>query len=188
MHGMVNRSIEEFVRSTYGEGAWRAAALACGADPAGFHMLRDYPAELTRQLLQAAGQPLGQSAAELAEDVGAWLAGRESLRRLLRFSGADFAEFLLSLPELPGRLRMVVPGLELPPVRVSAEGADHLIASDPGQPLWLAALSGMLHAMADDYGCLAVIAAEKTAIRVSVPLPDYAEGRPFSIGVPEGAA
>ncbi|HRO16042.1 MAG TPA: heme NO-binding domain-containing protein [Paracoccus sp. (in: a-proteobacteria)] len=188
MHGMVNRSIEEFVRSTYGEAAWQAAAVACGTDPQGFHILRDYPQELTPRLLQAAGNPLAKTAAEVAEDVGAWLAGRESLRRLLRFSGTDFAEFLLSLPELPGRLRMIVPGLEMPSIEVAGGAEGYRITSVPHQSLWLCALSGMLHALADDYGCLAVIVMDDSGLWVSIPLADYAEARPFSIGGPAAGA
>ena len=36
MHGLVNRAIEEFTRSTYGDGMWAGAAAAAGVDPRRF--------------------------------------------------------------------------------------------------------------------------------------------------------
>ena len=184
MHGMINRAIEDFVRDAYGEGAWLAVAAATGSDSRGFRLLHDYPDDLTRALLAEAGAPMGKTGPELAEDLGAWLAAQSGLRRLLRFAGSDFSEFVLSLVELPGRLRMVIPGLDLPPVQVELEGEEYRIRIANCDPL-----AGMLQAMADDYGVLAVLALERDGLRLSVPLSAYTEGRPFSISDPAvGAA
>lgn len=189
MHGMINRAIEDFVRDAYGEGAWLTVAAATGSDSRGFRLLHDYPDDLTRALLAEAGAPMGKTGPELAEDLGAWLAAQSGLRRLLRFAGSDFSEFVLSLVELPGRLRMVIPGLDLPPVQVELEGEDYRIRIASADPLWLHAVAGMLQAMADDYGVLAVLALDRDGLRLSVPLSAYTEGRPFSISDPAvGAA
>ena len=53
----------------------------------------------------------------LLEDIGTYFAFHpnvEALRRLLRFGGADFSEFLNSLDDLPDRARLAVDDLELP--------------------------------------------------------------------------
>ncbi|WP_134724701.1 heme NO-binding domain-containing protein [Paracoccus luteus] len=189
MHGMINRAIEDFVRDAYGEAAWQAVAAAAGIDAHGFRLLQDYPDDLTRALLAGAGAPMGKSAVDVAEDLGAWLAAQSGLRRLLRFAGSDFSTFVLSLAELPGRARMVVPGLILPPVQVETDGEAYRIRTDGSDPLWLHALAGMLQAMADDYGVLAVLALDGDGLRLSVPLAGYTQGRPFSISDPAvGAA
>jgi hypothetical protein len=48
--------------------------------------------------------------------------GLEPLRRLLRFGGGTFEEFLVSLEELPDRARLAMPELEMPEITLSVEG------------------------------------------------------------------
>ena len=188
MHGLVNRAIEEFVRITYGEALWVAAAAAAGVDSRGFALIRHYEAELTGRLMKELSCRLGRSPRDLAEDVGAWVARLGSIRRLLRFSGSDFSAFMMALPELHGRALMVVRGFELPRLAVTRQAGGWRLASDC-EPIWLHAVVGMLHAMADDYGVLAVIALEGRTINVIMPLADFSAGRPFSISDPTvGAA
>lgn len=188
MHGLVNRAIEEFARLTYGEAVWAAAATATGVDPRGFEMMGAYDDPLTTRLLADLGPRLGRSPEELAEDVGTWVARLPSVRRLLRFAGSDFAAFMMTLEELRGRGRMVAPGLDLPALSVRVTRHGWQVASDC-DALWLHAVAGMLHAMADDYGVLAVVEVTGGGILVDVPLVDFNAGRPFSISDPAvGAA
>ena len=65
--------------------------------------------------------------------------------------------------------------------KLTAEG--WTIVAD-AEPIWIHALSGMLRAMADDYGVLAVIEVAGDQLQVSVPLTAFSEGRPFSISDP----
>lgn len=188
MHGLVNRAIEEFVRVTYDDATWQMAAAAAGIDPRGFVLMRQYETELTGRLMRELSSRLGRSPRELAEDVGAWVSGLPSIRRLLRFAGTDFSAFMMALPELHGRARMVVRGFDLPKLTVTQQAGGWRLASDC-ELIWLHAVVGMLHAMADDYGVLAVIALEGRNVNVIVPLADFSEGRPFSIADPTvGAA
>lgn len=183
MHGLVNRAIEEFARVTYGETIWTSAAQAAGADPRGFIMMRDYDTPLTGRLMRELARRLGRSPRDLAEDVGGWVTRLGSIRRLMRFSGSDFSAFLMALPELDGRALMVVPGFELPRLAVTQQGECWHVTSDC-EPIWLHAIAGMLHAMADDYGVLALVEVEDGGVRITVPLADFSEGRPFSISDP----
>ena len=93
-----------------------------GLEAGGFEGFRRYPDALTMRLIAASAGRLAKPEAELLEDFGAWLARTEPIRRLLRFSGADFADFILTLEELPGRVRMIVPDLEMPRIAVTALG------------------------------------------------------------------
>ena len=188
MHGLVNRAIEEFARVTYGEPVWAAAAGVAGVDPRGFELMGAYEDRVTASLLAGLSVRLGRSTEEFAEDLGTWAAQRPSVRRLLRFGGSDFAAFMMTLVELRGRGQLVAPGLELPALSVRVTGQGWRVDSDC-HVLWLHAVAGMLHAMADDYGVLAVIEVRGSGILVDVPVVDFNEGRPFSISDPAvGAA
>lgn len=183
MHGLVNRAIEEFTRSTYGDGMWAGAAAAAGVDPRGFVVMRVNGDATTRTLIAELARRLSRSEGDLAEDIGAWVARIPTIRRLLRFAAPDFAGFMTVLPEMGDRITMVVRGFELPRIRVRAAAHGWCVAIE-GDGVWPHVLSGILHAMADDYGVLAVISVRPEGLSVSVPLTDFSEGRPFSLSDP----
>lgn len=183
MQGLVNRAIEGFARATYGDALWAGAARAAGCDPRGFALMRNYDDALTGNLLRELARRLSRSPRELAEDVGAWVAAIPSIRRLLRFAGPDFPSFMLALPELHGRIAMVIRGFDLPRIMLTADAGTWCVTVER-ERIWLHALGGMLHAMADDYGALAVIDLADGRIQVSVPVTNFSPGRPFSISDP----
>lgn len=188
MHGLVNRAVEEFARATYGEAVWTATARVAGVDPCGFEIMDSTEAEITGRLIAALAGQLDRLPPELAEDLGAWMAQLAPMRRLLRFAGSDFAAFMMSLEEIRERGQMVVHRLRLPVLSVMPTTSGWEIRSSC-DPLWLHAVAGMLHAMADDYGVLAVIEVAGGRVLVDVPVVDFNAGRPFSISDPTvGAA
>lgn len=189
MHGLMNRAIEGFVTHAYGTGCWHTVAEEIGLTEGGFQPFRPYPGAVTRELTAAVAQILDKPEDEVIEDVGAWLARVEWVRRLLRFSGSDFSDFVMSLEELPGRLRMVLADLVMPEIAVTVHGpqAFHItLAGDDW--LWRALLAGMLRVMSDDYGALALIADEGQSILVDVSDAQFGDGRGFDIAAHAGAA
>lgn len=183
MHGLINRSIESFLRDSYGEQAWLSIAAALEVEPAGFEPFRHYPDRLTLRLIATATRVLTKPEPELLEDVGAWLARTEPARRLLRFSGTDFADFVLALEELPGRARMVLPDLDMPRISVTAQGrAQFRVEVSHALPEWRSLIAGVLRAMSDDYGALALIVDEGSGIEVDVSDEAFFAGRDFDIG------
>lgn len=188
MHGMVNRSIEHFLRATYGDATWQDIARAGGIDPAGFNGMRQYDDGLTQAMLREASAILGKTPYDILEDTGAWLVRIEALRRLLRFSGGKFSEFVLALEELPGRARLVLPDLIIPPLTVAQLEPE--LYRVYGQGLhgglpWI--ISGALRGMADDYGVLALIEAGQNGVEMRVMMQEYAEGRPFDFAPATGS-
>ena len=187
MHGLINRSIEGFLRDTYGDAFWRAVAEASGIDPRGFQTIREYPDALSHALINNAALRLDKPETELLEDLGAWLARLESIRRLLRFSGRDFGEFLMTLDELPGRAHMVIPDLGMPRMQVTAcsgnpaGGAIRVLMPDCFQE-WRSVMAGLIRAMADDYGALGLIGVDGNAVTVQVSDSSFCEGRSFTLG------
>lgn len=189
MHGLMNRAIEGFVRHAYGTACWHAVAAEIGLAEGGFQPFRPYPGALTRELTGAVARILDKPEAEVIEDAGAWLARVEWVRRLLRFSGSDFSDFVMSLEELPGRLRMILPDLEAPEIAVTVHGPQAFriaLAGDDG--LWRALVAGTLRVMSDDYGALALIVDEGGAILVDVSDAEFGDGRGFDIAAPRAEA
>lgn len=185
MHGMVNRSIEYFLRSTYGDVVWQEIARIAGIDLAGFNGMLHYPTRVTVALLRSSAQVLGKSGFEILEDTGAWLVRLEAMRRLLRFSGGEFLEFVFALEELPGRARLVLPDLDIPPLIITQPEPELFLISGPG---WQAGLpwiiSGALRGMADDYGVLALIEPSQKGVEMRVMMQEYAQSRPFDFALP----
>ena len=190
MHGLVNRSFQNFLKDTYGALLWESVVVAAELPPQGFEALLSYDEGLTDAMIAAASQRLGKPADALLEDFGIYLAGREGLRRLLRFGGADFVDFLYSLEELPGRVRLAVPDLILADVTLShAPPARFTLVFRGGHPCLVHVMSGILQAMADDFGALALIDAtgEASSVQVDLIEASYAVPRDFILTLPDRA-
>lgn len=191
MHGLVNRSIQCFLRDTYGADVWAAVAAEAGLDAQGFEALLSYEDRLTDVVVDAAARRLAKPREALLEDVGIYLAGLEPLRRLLRFGGVDYIDFLQSLDELPDRVRLAVPELEMPDLRLVPSGPGRFaLACRAPHAGFAAVFAGVLRAMADDYGSLVLIEAggrDTGPDTVSIELLDtrFASGRRFDLARPE---
>jgi len=195
MHGLINRSIQGFLRDTYGAQAWADIAAAAGLGTEGVEALQSYDDALTDAVLAAAAGRIGRSRAALLEDMGTYLIFGQSLgwlRRLLRFGGAEFVDFLHSLDDLPDRARLAVPDLVLPPIEVTEHSANRFtVATRTGWDGYGHVLVGALRAMADDYGALAMLdhdGRRDGTETISVELLDqsFAEGRRFRLAAQGG--
>ncbi|KRW94480.1 heme NO-binding domain-containing protein [Paracoccus sp. MKU1] len=182
MHGLVNRCIEAFLRSTYGSATWQKIAAEVDVHPDGFLTWSASPDSVTHAIVIASARRFDKSLGELLEDIGAWLSRQEQIRRLLRFGGANFEEFVESLRELPGRIKLVIPDLEFPGFVVLADApGNYRIIADPHQPGLMRVLAGMLRVMADDYGSLVIISVVRDCIAIEIVLPDYSGKRRFDL-------
>ena len=191
MHGLVNRSVQCFLRDTYGADLWSAVAAEAGAPSEGFEPLMHYDDSLTDAVVDAAARQLGKQREALLEDVGIYLVALEPLRRLLRFGGAGYLDFLHSLDELPDRARLAVPDLDLPDLTLHTLAPNRFRLDCAGpRPGFGAVFAGILRAMADDYGALVLIDAGAAAggvEPVGIELLDtsFAAGRGFDLARPE---
>ncbi len=117
MHGLINRSIQSFVVDTYGRAPWVDAILLADIGFENFEALLPYDDALTLRLLDAIGARLEKPVEVVLEDLGTYLVSHpnlERLRRLLRFGGRDFLEFLFSLDDLRDRGGLAAPDLGCP--------------------------------------------------------------------------
>lgn len=194
MLGLINRAMECFMRDTYGDATWHDAIAPMELGFAEFEAMLVYDDAVTPRLLQGMSRTLGRPEPDILEDLGTYLVSHpnaQALRRLLRFGGASFAEFLHSLDDLPERARLAVSGLALPRIELREHTATTFsltVSSGPRDPKGFAhVLLGLLRAMADDYGVLVFL--EHRGRRdggeiLSVSLLDtgFATGRDFTLG------
>ena len=192
MNGLINRSIQCFLTDTHGAGLWSRVAVAAGLDFENFEPMLDYDPVLTDRVITAAARLLDRPRETVLEDLGIYLVSHpnvQSLRRLLRFGGVTFADFLHSLEDLPGRARLALPDIDLPQLelidhsaadftlicRSELAGAGHVVV-------------GILRAMADDYGALSVVEHLGTrnggeAIMITLAETAFTSGRRFDLAV-----
>lgn len=190
MHGLINRSFESFLRITYGDSLWAGIVEDLDAGFDQFEPVLHYDDALSYKMLDSASARLGKAPETLLEDFGTFLVAApatERVRRLLRFGGVDYEDFLASLEDLRGRARLAVPDLELPQLTLEDRGGGlyRLVCHSPHRGFGHVYL-GLLRALADDYGALVLIdfegelaGAEVLSIRLADA--DFAEGRAFDL-------
>ncbi len=195
MHGLINRAIEMFVRQTYGGKDWIALTKRLDLGFTEFEAMLTYEDAVTEQVLDGLSTQLDKDQSDILEDIGTFLVSHssaESLRRLLRFSGRDFVEFLHSLEDLPARARLALDDLNLPRLELKEHNLDHfsVVVRDEMQgPVTFGyVLMGLLRALADDFGALVLLehkgGREGTeVISISLLHNSFTEGRRFELAV-----
>ncbi len=183
MNGLVFRALQRFVEAGFGPETWRE--VAGSADDL------DAPWSVeglsASALIETLSRRTGRSPDELFEDLGTFLVARDTatpLRRLLRFGGETFVEFLYSLEDLPERAALALPELRVPQIEVRQFAAGAFSLTVGGAPGAASVLSGVLRAMADEYGALVVVRIDGAAGRggrllVEVADADFSAGRAF---------
>lgn len=190
MHGLINRSLESFLKRTYGVELWRDVIEELDPGFDSFEPMFHYDDALTEALINVSARRLNKPRDVLLEDFGTYLITDERIervRRLLRFGGVDYLDFLHSLDDLRGRARLAVPDLDLPKLELQDNGdGDFSLTCTSDYDGFGLVLLGILRALADDYGALAFLEhlgrTGKTEI-LSIRLLDtgFAEGRDFSL-------
>ena len=195
MHGLINRSLQCFLRDSYGAALWAAVARDAGLGFDGFEAMLTYDPALTDAVINAAARQLDRPRETVMEDLGTYLVSHpnvEALRRLLRFGGVTFVDFLHSLEDLPGRGRLAVPDLDMPQFALLEKAADQfsLTCRMPVQGGGHV-MMGLLRSMADDYGTLVMLdhlGMQGDAEVISIHVLDqcFAAGRRFDLAAKAG--
>lgn len=187
MHGLINRSIQCFLRDTYGPALWAQVAHEARLGFDSFEPMLRYDDAVTTAVLTEASRLLGKPHDVLLEDLGTYLVSHpstEAVRRLLRFGGVTFFDFLHSLEDLPERGRLAVPDLDLPDLELSDHGrAEYRLDVRSPVPGAGHVIMGLLRAMADDYGALVLLDHAGAEEVITVQLLDHrhSTGRQFDL-------
>ncbi len=189
MHGLMNRAIQGFLRDTYGPDLWFRVARDADLGPDGFEAMLKYDDALTGAVLRAAASALGRARSSILEDIGTWLVSSQAgqpLRRLLRFGGVTFTDFLHSLEDLPERGRLALPDLGLPALALHEPQPGVYDLTCRGLPGFGHVMVGVLRGMADDYGALVLLEhkgnhGRAETVQIQLLAADFAEGRRFDL-------
>lgn len=190
MDALFLRSLQSYVLDMFGLADWQEVCRRAGLAVETFEPMLHYDPGTADRIALVVADVLGRPVEAIWEDVGTYLVtfpDRESVRRLLRFGGATYADFLQSLEELPGRARLAMPNLDVPELTLKEVGADTYELCCHSQLHGMQrVLMGLLTAMADDYGALCLIeAGEHGQILISVLDRRHSPARQFELAAPE---
>lgn len=173
---------------------WQALVVELDSGIERFEPMFHYGSGVAERLVRLAEARLQKPKGALLEDFGTYLVAHpasDRVRRLLRFGGVNYEDFLLSLDDLAGRARLAVPDLILPETELTELGAGEYLVSftrmQPGAPQ---VFLGLLRALADDYGALVTVDyagpdAPPGSISLRLLETDFAEGRGFRLAETE---
>ncbi|WP_380057695.1 heme NO-binding domain-containing protein [Falsihalocynthiibacter sp. SS001] len=194
MHGLINRSIQCFTRDMYGPQLWAKVISRSEFETDNFETMLSYSDDSTFTLLDNLAKELAKSREDILEDIGTYLVSHknvEALRRLLRFGGVTFEDFLHSLDDLHDRAKLAVSDLELPHLTLREHATGRYSLKCQSSLVGYGSsfghvMVGLLRAMADDYGALVLLEHEgrQNGVEViSIHLLEsaFAEGRAFSL-------
>ncbi len=160
-----------------------------------FEAMLNYDDQQTHAVLDAICIELGRDESDVLEDLGTYLVSDtnvEALRRLLRFGGVTYHEFLHSLDELPERARLAVSDLHLPALELREHTAHEFsLVCSAGLHGFGRVMMGILRAMADDYGALVFLEYQGRQegcdiISIKLVEAEFAAGRDFDLGARAG--
>ena len=158
MLGVVNKVIESFVRQRYGDKLWADVLVDLSLPGYEFEAMLTYEDGITYDLIDGLAKRQSKMYQDILEDIGGYLVAEDSqasVRRLLRFGGATFEDFLLSLDDLNDRVALALDILDMPTIAVEPISAEKVhIRVVPKWQGFSDVLMGLLHALADDYGAL----------------------------------
>ncbi|MGX9350895.1 heme NO-binding domain-containing protein [Shimia sp. W99] len=195
MHGLINRAIQCFVQDSYGQQRWVDVTERAGLDILEFEAMLHYEDAITDQLIDAAAVEIGAPRETVLEDIGTYLVSHpnvEALRRLLRFGGVNFVEFLHSLDDLPDRARLAVDDLRLPALELREHASDRFsLTCRYSHPGFGHVMMGILRTLADDYGALVFLEHQGgqegfEVIDITLIETAFARGRQFDLGARAG--
>ncbi|MGR3635033.1 MAG: heme NO-binding domain-containing protein [Shimia sp.] len=191
MHGLINRAIQCFVRDSYGQRRWVDVTRLAGLEIIDFEAMLHYEDSTTKALIAAIAKLLGVPEETVLEDLGTYLVSHpnvEALRRLLRFGGVNFVEFLHSLDDLPERARLAVDDLTMPGLELEEHSPEKFSLRCSYDYIGFGhVIIGVLRTMADDYGALVFL--EHNGVEGGIEVIDitlietaFASGRAFDLG------
>lgn len=151
MYGLVNRAIEDLVRSRFGDDAWRAVCRRAGIEQPNFVGMQPYDDAITYGLVAAAAAELQVEATAVLETFGDhWMTYtvEEGYGDLLTMMGDTPEQFLDNLDTMHGRIQAQMPALRPPHLRREAlpDGSSilHYHSDRPGlAPMVVGLLQGL---------------------------------------------
>ena len=123
MYGLVNKGLEQMIRAHADDQTWDTIKCRAGVDVELFLSLRQYPDEITYDLVHSASEVLGEPPSECLRAFGHyWMlyTATEGYGELMSLTGATLHDFLQNLPNMHARINLSFPDLQPPVFRCEA--------------------------------------------------------------------
>lgn len=191
MHGLINKALQCFVVDLHGLARWNAIAHKVGLEGANFEVMWHYDDHITRDVISAISKELELPKRAVLEDVGTYLVSHrnvQAVRRLLRFSGVTYVEFLHSLDDLHARAHLALSDLDFPHLELTEfDDGDYVLRCHHPFFGFSFVMMGVLRTMADDYGALVLLEHRQDEngsglIRVRLIEEAFSDGNHFFLG------
>ncbi|MEM7095747.1 MAG: heme NO-binding domain-containing protein [Actinomycetota bacterium] len=155
MYGLINRAIEELVRSSGGTDAWRAVCERAGVAIDHFESMAPYADDITYRLVDATSAELGLAPDDVLERFGRyWIVytGAEGWGPIIDCQGGSVLEVLANLNDLHMRVRTSMPDLVMPTFFVREQSATRATIEYHSSRAGLAPMVlGLLRGLAERY-------------------------------------
>lgn len=161
MHGMINRGLQCYICDVHGTDLWEDVCDRSKLPFYNFETMLSYDDATTESVLASFQKLVNRSREEILEDFGTYIVSDTSfsaVRRLLKFGGETYSEFLESLNFVHDRAQIAVPNLDIPQIEaISHTSSKFILYAWFKQKGFGTTLLGLLRALADDYGSLVMI-------------------------------
>jgi hypothetical protein len=122
MYGIVNKAIEDLVKTNFGEHTWDVVKKRSGVDIDYFLSSEPYDDVITYKLAGAVSEEMNMPVGKVLEAFGEWWilkTGKEKYGGLMEAGGKNLREFLINLPLFHNRIMLMYPKLTPPEFKIS---------------------------------------------------------------------
>jgi hypothetical protein len=122
MYGIVNKAIEELVKTNFGDEKWELIKERSGVDIEIFLVNEPYDDDITYKLAEAVEEEMNIPLDDVFVAFGEWWiikTGQEKYGSLMEAGGKNLREFLINLPMFHNRIMLIYPKLTPPEFKVS---------------------------------------------------------------------
>jgi hypothetical protein len=122
MYGIVNKAIEDLVKTNLGKEKWEAVKKRSGVDIDYFISNEPYNDDITYKLASAVSEEMQMTVGKVLEAFGEWWilkTSKEKYGGLMSAGGTNLKEFLVNLPVFHNRVMLFYTKLTPPEFKVS---------------------------------------------------------------------
>ena len=122
MYGIINKSIEDLVKTNFGADKWELVLERSGVEVDFFISNEPYDDAITYQLAGAVAEVMGLPVGSVLEAFGEWWVlktSKEKYGGLMEAGGENLLQFLQNLPAFHNRVMLIYPKLTPPEFRIS---------------------------------------------------------------------
>lgn len=154
MYGLVNKAVEQLVRSQFGDSTWYEIAKRANVEYT-FISMDAYPDTVTYDLVEAASEILEIPAAEILEAFGEhWIQYTvdEGYGQMISMYGNSVHEFLQNMNNLHAQIRLILPELNPPTISCDfTESGDLLVCYESERAGLAPMLVGLLRGLGERF-------------------------------------